>query len=142
MESTRRARIESVIREEVSMLLSREIKDPRIPALTLTSVQLTPDAGLATILFITARMGFVSEADQINPPQMSEKVIEDCLAGLASCKGFIRRHLSKVLTLRTMPELVFKADRGLENSQRVHELLRTINQTTGEKSDKPGNESA
>lgn len=124
MDSTRRSRIESVIREEVSLLLAREIKDPRIPALTITQVELTPDAGLATIKFLANRAGEVS--DDQDPREMPADLQAACIAGLQSASGFMRRHLSKVLTLRQVPALSFKADRGLENAQRVHELLESI----------------
>lgn len=126
MESTRRARIESVIREEISLLLAREIKDPRIPTLTLTQVQLTPDAGLATILFVAARRGAVNPDTGAGAGEMPAKQLQECMAGLQSSSGFMRRHLSKVLTLRQVPALTFKEDRGLQNTERVNELLAVL----------------
>ena len=52
--------------------------------------------------------------------------MKECLDGLASASGFLRRHLARVLEIRHIPSLVFREDRGFENAQRVHELLRTL----------------
>ena len=49
MQATRKARLEAVIQEELALRISRELKDPRVPLLTVTSVQVSPDAGQATI---------------------------------------------------------------------------------------------
>jgi ribosome-binding factor A len=49
MDSTRRARLSSVIQQELSRVVPREIKDPRVPTVTFTAVEVTEDAGLATV---------------------------------------------------------------------------------------------
>lgn len=119
MDLKRRARIQSVILEEVSMLFSREIKDPRIPPLVVTRVELTPDAGLANIFFMP-------QSHQIDAPEWSKGERDNCLEGMMSAKGFMRKHLAKTLTIRSVPELAFEYDAGLQNSVRVHELLKVI----------------
>lgn len=113
---TRRARMESVIREELSQLVLREIKDPRVQSATFTQVQVSPDGKQANI-FVSVFSGHHEGRD---------KLISNCVKGLESASGYIRRHLARVLTSRNIPALVFKADRGLENSMRVHELLQQI----------------
>jgi ribosome-binding factor A len=63
-------------------------------------------------------------------PPLSEKAadlrMKDCLAGLASASGFLRRHIGRVLTVRHIPTLIFREDRGFENAIRVQELLSKI----------------
>jgi len=120
MQPTRLERLRSVILEEMSLLISRELKDPRIPPLTITRVDLTPDAGVAT-LYVTILGMAVSE-----PTPEFEAEIKDALEGLKSASGFLRRALAKVLNIRHVPELQFKHDRGLANTLRVHELLKQI----------------
>lgn len=120
MDETRRARIQSVILEEVSHLLSREIKDPRIPPVILTRVDLTPDAGLANIFFMPQSM-------RPDASEWSNQQRDQCLEGMNSAKGFIRKHLAKALTIRQVPEIAFRYDAGQLNTQRVHELLKVIN---------------
>ncbi len=119
---TRRARLESVILEELSKLISRELKDPRIPPISLTSVKVTEDAGQAMIHFMISRIG----APLPEEGEARKKIIDNCVAGLQSAEGFMRRHLSKILNIRQTPGLTFREDRGLDNAQRVHELLQQI----------------
>lgn len=118
MKANRRARLQSVILEEISTLVAREVKDPRIPRVTFTSVEVTPDGGQATI-FVSIFGGSGGDAR-----------IDDCLAGLESASGFLRRNLAKALNIRHVPSLVFREDKGFENTLRVHELLKTIKDET------------
>lgn len=132
MQATRRARLQAVIQEELSVFVPRELKDPRIQPLTFTAVEVTPDAGMATV-YVTLLGGL-----QVNPDLTEEQreaddkarkqKLKECLDGLNSAKGFLRRHLGSILQIRTVPDLVFKADKGLENASRVHELLKQIEQ--------------
>lgn len=116
MDTIRRARIERVIQAEVSEI-ARSVKDPRVPSsMTFTRVALTDDAQQATI-YVTS-FG------------LSDDEMKECVKGLQSASGYIRRHLSKALTVRTIPNLVFRWDIGLENSLRVHELLKQIQTET------------
>jgi ribosome-binding factor A len=130
MQATRRARLESVILEELSMLVPREVKDPRVPPLTFTGVTVTQDGSQATVL-VSILGG--AEGGHDGAPPLSEAGAKqrmlDCLQGLHSASGFLRRHLAKVLNVRHVPVLHFKEDRGLENASRVHELLKQINST-------------
>ncbi len=133
MQSSRRARIESVIRQELAVALLREVKDPRLHAISISRVELTPDAGQAMIYVSIPAM--VMDA----PDGEKRGMEKDILAGLASASGFLRKKLGVALRLRQTPELAFRLDHGLENALRVHELLRQINPTTpAPKSDTTG----
>jgi ribosome-binding factor A len=136
MQATRRLRLQAVIQEELSHFVSRELKDPRVPPITVTSVELTEDASQATI-FISILGGskpLVPEGATPEAEKEAEKAghqkMKDCLKGLSSASGFLRRHLGKVLQVRHIPSLIFKEDRGFENSIRVHELLKKISTTS------------
>ncbi len=132
MQPTRRARLEAVIKEELAIIIPRELKDPRIPQITLTSVMVSNDAQNATAyisIFGGAKGGLCGE------PTLSDEEaglkMENCLSGLKSASGFLRRHLGKVLNTRSVPHLFFKEDKGLENTNRVHELLKQISNPNG-----------
>lgn len=132
MQETRRARLQSVILEELSMVVPREVKDPRVPAITFTSVQVTPDGSQATV-FVSLLGGGLIAASPETDEKAAEKAeketrqrMKDCLEGLASASGYLRRHLARVLNVRHVPSLVFKEDRGFENVMRVNELLKQI----------------
>ena len=45
------------------------------------------------------------------------------MEGLASARGFLRSHLAGALSLRSVPELHFHLDRGIEHAARINELL-------------------
>lgn len=142
MNETRLARIRAVILEELSTVVAREVKDPRVPLVTFTQVELTPDASQATvyvsILGSLGGPGLVSESaaegapvgevDEAAEARVREAThqMKQCLVGLNSAAGYLRRHLAKVLNIRHVPNLTFKEDRGLANASRVHELLKKI----------------
>jgi ribosome-binding factor A len=131
MQQTRRMRLQAVIQEELSSVVPREVKDPRVPSVTFTAVEVTPDGGQATI-FVSILGGAQGGFD--GAPSLSEKGaqqrMKDCIDGLTSASGFLRRHLAKVLNVRHIPSLIFKEDRGFENAIRVHELLKKISEPT------------
>lgn len=129
MQETRRQRLQAVILEELSVVVPREVKDPRVPAITFTSVEVTPDAGQATV-YVSVLGGTAAAASE--DPEVEKQArqkMKDCLEGLNSASGFLRRHLAKILTIRHIPTLVFREDRGFENTIRVHELLKQINKS-------------
>ena len=127
MQSNRRMRLQSVIQEELSLKISREVKDPRVPPLTVTSVEVSHDGSSATI-FVAILGGAFGGVEGATPlsEQASQAKVKECLQGLGSASGLLRRHLARVLTIRHVPELIFKEDRGYENAIRVSELLKKI----------------
>lgn len=130
MDSIRRARLAAVIQEELSIVIPKEVKDPRVPALTITSVQVTQDGSQATVFI--AILGGTQEGPDGQPLVSEEEQrarTKDCLDGLISASGFLRRYIAKAVTARHIPQLIFKEDRGLENTLRVHELLKKISET-------------
>lgn len=121
MQETRKARLASVIQQELSVAV-RELNDPRIPTVTFTQVEVADDGSFATV-YVTILGGAKSEDE-----------MDECIAGLTSSAGYLRRHLAKILTIRHIPSLAFKEDKGLENAARVFELLKKI--------EKPGSASS
>jgi ribosome-binding factor A len=119
MQETRKARLASVIQKELSIAV-RSLKDPRVPSVTFTQVDVADDGSQATV-FVMILGGNGSLGDHSD-----REAIKDCLEGLKSSAGYLRRHLAKILTIRHIPNLFFKEDRGLANVSRVHELLREI----------------
>lgn len=127
MQSTRRARLEAVIQEELSIVVPREVKDPRVPPLTFTAVEVSTDGGQATVFI--AILGGAHGGHNGIPPLSEESAkqrMEDCLNGLTSASGYLRRHLARTLNVRYIPQLIFREDKGFENASRVHELLKKI----------------
>jgi ribosome-binding factor A len=111
LESQRSHRIAEQIQKEISALLIKGLKDPRIGFVTITAVEMTSDLRLAKIYFSV--MG-------------SENEIKNTEKGLQSSIPFLRRELGKRLRLRYTPELQFQWDSSLAYGNRIDTLLRQI----------------
>lgn len=107
---TRRTdRVADVLRSELSSIISRRVRDPRVGMTTVSTVEMSPDLKHARVL--------VSVVGDDSERQAS-------LEALRHAAGFIRGQLAKELKrLRSIPELRFELDRGAEYSQRISELL-------------------
>lgn len=113
--SHRADRVAHLILEALADALSTRVKDPRVGFVTITGVTVTPDLNFADVR--VSVMG--SEEDKAS-----------ALEGLRSARGFLRTHLAQTLTLRTVPELRFHLDRGLEHAARIDQLLAKTRQET------------
>jgi ribosome-binding factor A len=102
-------RVGDLIRRELSRLLLREVKDPRLQQVVVTAIQLSPDLRHARIFFT----GGVGSADR-----------EAELKGLQAAAGFLRRHLGRNLRLRYAPELAFEVDDSVDRSLHIAALLK------------------
>lgn len=103
-------RIAEEIRNEVSLMLAGELKDPRLAsAMNVTEVHVSPD--LKNVKVYVEVLGSDAEREQT-------------LKGLAGASGFIRHEVTERLRLRRAPEIAFVPDRSEEYSQRIEELLR------------------
>jgi ribosome-binding factor A len=107
----RSERLGELILTEISALLRRDIKDPRIGFVTVTRVELSDDLRHAKV-FVSC-LG--AEADK-----------ERMLQGLASATGYIRRHLGRALHLRYTPEIVFLVDESLAYGAKIAQILRQL----------------
>jgi ribosome-binding factor A len=105
-------RLSGLFQEELSELLLREVKDPRLTRLvSITRVVITPDLRHARVY--VSVMG--SEEEKVST-----------LEGLTAAAPFLRRELNSRVTLRRVPELSFRRDDSLEQSSRVFGLLKQI----------------
>jgi len=111
MQGKRLDRVNQLIKEEISLLLQRELKDPRLGFVTVTAVETTNDLGSAKV--------FVSVLG--NEAQWSAS-----LAALDSAKGFVRNWLRDHLDLRVTPVLDFRADRSMERAANIQTLLKQL----------------
>jgi len=115
-------RVGNLIRHEITELLQRQVKDPRLGNfVTVTEVSISPDLRYAKV--------FVSCIG-------SEEVKRDTLSGLAAASGFLRNQLSKRLRLRRIPELSFHWDDSIERGAHLLQLIDEVSaNTTPEHSD-------
>ncbi|HUN09954.1 MAG TPA: 30S ribosome-binding factor RbfA [Aggregatilineales bacterium] len=104
-------RVAEQIQSILSTLLLREVSDPRLKQVTVTSVKLDVEMQYATIQ--VNALGDESRQDEV-------------MAGLERAKGFLRREVSKRLKIRNAPELSFKWDESLEYGEHMHQLLKKL----------------
>ncbi len=125
---TRRTRqVGEMLRQELSDIIRREVKDPRIGFMSITSVEVPPDLRSARV-YIS-----VLGTDQER---------SDTLDALRSAAKFIRFHLKPRLRMRQIPDLDFRDDRSMEYAQQISATLREIKATEGPASDGAQPESA
>jgi ribosome-binding factor A len=104
-------RIAEEIRNEVSLMLAGELKDPRLAGtVMITEVRVTPDLRTVRV--------YVSLADEDETERAST------LAGLQAAKGYVRHELVERLQLRRAPEVLFLLDQSEEIGDRIDQLLR------------------
>jgi len=106
--SQRTQRIADLLRAELSTLLQRELRDPRVRLASVSRVEVSAD--LRHALILVSALGDESQRDAT-------------IEGLENARGFLRRELARRLSLRRTPELRFVLDRGAEHSQQMSEIL-------------------
>ena len=110
--SRRVDRVNELLRLEISQLLARQVKDPRLSGvITITEVRAAPD--LRTALVLVSVMG-------------DDETKKTALAGIQSAAKFMRRELRDRVSLRYVPFLSFTLDDSLETSNRLIGMLNQI----------------
>jgi ribosome-binding factor A len=98
-----------MILRELSQMLIRDLKDPRLRGITLTSVKMSDDLRHGRIFF--------------SHLEGQARAVE-AIRGFHSADGFIRRSIGRALALRHTPQFDYEFDGGLENAARLDALLR------------------
>ncbi|MDQ3540731.1 MAG: 30S ribosome-binding factor RbfA [Chloroflexota bacterium] len=113
---TRRTRqVGELLREELTDIIRREVKDPRIGFMSITTVDVTPD--LRTARVYVSVLGTDDERSAT-------------LDALHSAAKFIRFHLKPRLRMRQIPDLDFRDDRSMEYAEGISATLREIRATS------------
>jgi ribosome-binding factor A len=111
MQGKRLDRVNQLIKEEVSLLLQRELKDPRLGFVTVTEVETSKDLRQAKV-YVSVLGG--------------EDQWVASLQGLASARGFVRHWLRDHLDLRVTPTLEFRPDRSMEHAAHIQTILARL----------------
>src|SRR5437588_5490006 len=111
MSTIRQEQIQNRLVEEVSAMLLRDLKDPRLGFITVTGAEISRDLKHAKV--------FVSIMGD-------ETVQRDAMAALHSATGKIRGEFTRRAHLRVAPEIDFRHDEGIARGARIFELLHEI----------------
>ena len=109
--SKRIARLNEQLKRELSELVRREVRDPRVGVVTITGVDTAGDLGSAKV-YVRA-VGDRSELDA-------------SLEGLQAAAPFLRTALGRMLHIRKVPELRFRPDRSQEQALRIERVLSEV----------------
>ncbi len=112
----RRERLTHALREVLSELLLKEVKDPRLAGVVISAVELSGDLKLARAFFSVFG---------------DDERVRQAADGLAQARGFLRHESAKRLRMHTPPDLEFKRDLGFERADRIARVLDEIHGARG-----------
>jgi len=107
----RAQKVAEAIQKEISSLIIKGLKDPRVGFVTITAVDVSSDLSLAKVFFTVIG---------------DDRARKDSAAGLKSAIPFIRREIGKQLRLRVVPEVVYHYDTSIDYGHHIESLLKGI----------------
>jgi ribosome-binding factor A len=120
MEGKRSEKIADLIQKEISHMLVRTLKDPRIGFVTITRVAVSEDYRMAKVYFSV-------------PGSSDER--EKSTDGLNSAKGYVRKELGRRIRLKHVPEITFEFDPSIEYAIHIGEVIEQIKKEREDKGD-------
>jgi ribosome-binding factor A len=124
MEGKRSEKVADLIHKEISQMLVKSIKDPRIGFVTITKVTVSEDCRFAKVYYSVA--GTLEERKR-------------SMRGLDSAKGYVRKELGRRIRLRYIPEIMFQFDPSIEYAIHMEELIQSIHQEKESNENEEGN---
>ncbi|MDE0018198.1 30S ribosome-binding factor RbfA [Candidatus Poribacteria bacterium] len=110
-DSRRQDRVGALIQRELSEIIQRSVKDPRVAFCTVTQAEVSPD-----LKYVDVKVSVIGDEAQK----------DKTLAGLKSAAGFLRREIGNRLTLRYSPELRFAIDESADYLFKIDDLLKSV----------------
>lgn len=115
-------RVNELLRQEISLLLSRQIKDPRLTGvISITQVRTTHDLRSARVSLSV--MGDAAAK-------------KDALEGIQSAATYLRKELRDRLALRYVPFLSFEVDTSLEEAGQLLQIMDHLRDDQGSQAPK------
>ena len=114
MPSLRSDKISDLLRKEISLIINKETKDPRLQKLNITAVKVSDDIGIATVFYT-----MIGESIEKEKSSVDNKVLK-------KFSGMVRSKLSKTMQIRRVPVIQFRFDESIEYSDNIENLLRNL----------------
>jgi ribosome-binding factor A len=111
MGTRRQQKVADLIQAEISTIILRKLKDPRLGFITITGVKMSPDLKHARVYFST-----LGDEERVNT----------ALDGLRSAAGVIRGEIGRTLDLKYTPQLAFHYDESLAFGAHIESRLREL----------------
>ena len=118
MSNNRVRRLGELLKEEISKIIRREVKDPRIGFVSITDVEVSGDLRHAKV--------FVSVYGE-------EKEKKDTMEGLRKANGFIRKLVGERITTYHTPEIIFRYDDSIEHGVYISKLIDEVREEDKER---------
>jgi len=118
--------LEETLRRILASALAHDVQDPRIGFVTVSEVRLNRDRTVAEVFYTV--LG-------------DEEQRATTLAGLKSCRTFLRQKIGQEIRLRVLPELRFRYDPSLDRSFRIEALLDEVEPEGDSGGERPEDES-
>ena len=113
MPTTRQRKVQELLVHEISEIVGRELKDPRIGFVTITDAEVTPDLRHARVFFSVL-------GDQAQQ--------ETTAQALNRAAGFVRSEFARRAQMRYVPDIKFVFDPSAERGARISQLLEQVRQ--------------
>lgn len=114
MPSLRSDKISDLLRKEISLIINKETKDPRLQKLNITAVKVSDDIGIATVFYT-----MIGESIEKEKSSIDKKVLK-------KFSGMVRSKLSKTMQIRRVPVIQFRFDESIEYSDNIESLLKNL----------------
>ena len=114
MASNRAEKVSDLLKKEISLIITNEIKDPRLQNINITAVKVSDDIGIATVFYSIIGKSI----------HKSDSKIDDSI--LKKFSGMIRSNLAKKIKIRRIPKIIFRFDESIEYSENIEKLLRNL----------------
>ncbi|MXY35389.1 MAG: 30S ribosome-binding factor RbfA [Dehalococcoidia bacterium] len=116
--SRRTSRVSELLREEISDLVQRDLKDPRLEGALLSITEVEVSGDLRTAAVFVSHLGTAEERDE-------------ALAGLQSAASYLERELRRRLRMRRTPSLTFRFDPSIERGARLASTIADLARDRG-----------
>src|SRR5437868_8983149 len=116
----RSLKVADQIQRDLTELIARELKDPRVGMVTVQAVEVTPDYVHAKVFFSVL----------VGDPKETQEALNEAA-------GFLRNGLFKRLQIHTVPTLHFQFDRTIERAAEMSALINKANATRAIEDEEP-----
>jgi len=121
-QGARPERVGEAIRQELSVILQRDVHDPGIGFVTLTRVKVSPDLQVVRVYYTVIG---------------DDKTRKETAKALTRATPFLRRQIGGRVNLRRVPELHFQYDEDIEKQDRIEKILLDLQREREEREKEP-----
>ena len=114
MTSNRSDKVADLLKKEISLIITNEIKDIRLQNINITAVKVSDDIGIATVFYT-----IIGESIHKEESKIDEKILE-------KFSGMVRSNLAKKIKIRRVPKIKFRFDESIEYSENIEKLLKNL----------------